>query len=105
MPDSPQTGDEPPPEQSLFANYRYDPRFYDEMFEAQAAPRSHCRDLWNVLDGMAPEEIAAMQERAERSFLQEGITFAVYGEEGAQERIIPLDVLPRIVDAATWDFI
>ena len=105
MPDSPRTGDDQSPEQSLFANYRYDPRFFDEMFEADAAPREHCRDLWNVLDGMAPEEIAAMQERAERSFLHEGITFAVYGEEGAQERIIPIDVLPRIVDAATWDFI
>ena len=54
---------------------------------------------------MPPEEIAAIQERAERSFLHEGITFAVYGEEGAQERIIPIDVLPRIIDAATWDFI
>ena len=93
------------PDGSLFANYPTDPRFYDEMFEAEAAPRDHCRELWNVLDGMAPEEIAAMQERAERSFLQEGITFAVYGEEGAQERIIPIDVLPRIVDADTWEFI
>ena len=38
-------------------------------------------------------------------FLQEGITFAVYGEAGAQERIIPIDVVPRIVDADTWEFI
>ena len=90
---------------SLFANYPTDPRFYDEMFEADAAPRDHCRELVKALGGMAPEEVAAMQERAERSFLQEGITFAVYGEEGAQERIIPIDVLPRIIDAATWDFI
>ena len=87
------------PEQALFSDYPIDPRFYDEMFEAEAVPREHCRELWNVLDGVAPEEIVAMQERAERSFLQEGITFAVYGEEGAQERIIPIDVLPRIVDA------
>ena len=103
-PDSPGTGS-PAPEQSLFSNYPIDPRFYDEMFDAEAVPRDHCRELWNVLDGMAPEEIAAMQERAERSFLQEGITFAVYGEAGAQERIIPIDVVPRIVDADTWEFI
>ena len=90
---------------SLFANYPVDSRFYDEMFDADGAPREHCRELWDVLGRMAPEDIAAMQERAERSFLHEGITFAVYGEEGAQERIIPIDVLPRIVDAATWDFI
>ena len=90
---------------SLFANYPVEPRFYDEMFDADGVPREHCRELWDVLGRMAPEDIAAMQERAERSFLHEGITFAVYGEEGAQERIIPIDVLPRIVDAATWDFI
>ena len=90
---------------SLFANYPVDSRFYDEMFDADGAPREHCRELWEALGRMAPEDIAAMQERAERSFLHEGITFAVYGEEGAQERIIPIDVLPRIVDAATWDFI
>ncbi len=90
---------------SLFANYPVDSRFYDEMFDADGVPREHCRELWSALGRMAPEDIAAMQERAERSFLHEGITFAVYGEEGAQERIIPIDVLPRIVDAATWDFI
>ena len=103
-PDSLGTGSTAP-EQALFSDYPIDPRFYDEIFEAEAVPREHCRELWNVLDGMAPEEIAAMQERAERSFLQEGITFAVYGEAGAQERIIPIDVLPRIVDAGTWEFI
>ena len=104
LPGSPGSGGKEP-DGSLFANYPTDPRFYDEMFAAAGVPRDHCRELWNVLDGMVPEEIAAMQERAERSFLQEGITFAVYGEEGAQERIIPIDVLPRIVDADTWDFI
>ena len=104
LPGSPGSGGKEPGG-SLFASYPTDPRFYDEMFAADGVPRDHCRELWNVLDGMVPEEIASMQERAERSFLQEGITFAVYGEEGAQERIIPIDVLPRIVDANTWDFI
>ena len=69
------------------------------------APRDHCRKLWEALDGMPRAEIAAMQERAEHSFLHEGITFAVYGEEGAQERIIPIDVLPRLLDAGAWELI
>ena len=46
-----------------------------------------------------------MQNRAEQSFLHEGITVAVYGEEGAQERIIPIDFLPRILTAKDWNFI
>ena len=89
----------------LFAAYETRPAFFDEMFEATGVPRAHCRELCEALDGMRPAEIAAMQDYAERSFLHQGITFAVYGEEGAQERIIPIDFLPRLLDAADWDLV
>ena len=89
----------------LFAAYETRPAFFDEMFEATGVPRPHCRELCEALDGMRPAEIAAMQDYAERSFLHQGITFAVYGEEGAQERIIPIDFLPRLLDAADWDLV
>ena len=92
-------------QERLFASYQIDPAFYDEMFEASDVPRAHCRKLWQTLDGMPRGEIAILQERAERSFLHEGITFAVYGEEGAQERIIPIDLVPRILDAGEWDLV
>ncbi len=89
----------------LFANYEVRPEFHDEMFEASGEPRTHCRKLYDTLNRMPAEEIAAMQDFAERSFLQQGITFSVYGEEGAGERIIPIDFLPRLIAAAEWDFI
>ena len=89
----------------LFAGYETDPAFYDEMFDAAGAPRAHCRELWKVLGETPRDEIAIMQERAERSFLHEGITFSVYGEEGAQERIIPIDIIPRVIAAAEWELI
>ncbi len=89
----------------LFAGYATRDEFYDEMFEAPGVPRPHCRELCEALDRMSAEEIAAMQEYAERSFLQQGITFAVYGEDDAQERIIPIDFLPRLLDAADWSLI
>ena len=93
---------DPASKELLFSDYPVDPAIYDEMFDASSAPRGHCRALWEALNNMPLAEIANMQERAERSFLHEGITFSVYGEEGAQERIIPIDVLPRLVDAADW---
>ena len=105
MPASPGAGGGSVEGERLFAGYESDPAFYDEMFEAGGAPRGHCRELWGALDTMPRAEIASMQERAERSFLHEGITFSVYGEEGAQERIIPIDVLPRLIDAGDWDLI
>ena len=92
-------------EGSLFANYEVNETIYDEMFYDDGNVREHCRRLFKALDGFSPAEIASMQERAERSFLHEGITFAVYGEEGAQERIIPIDVLPRIISAREWAFL
>ena len=89
----------------LFAGYETDPAFYDEMFDAAGAPRAHCRELWEALGATPHDEIAVVQERAERSFLHEGITFSVYGEEGAQERIIPIDIIPRVIAAGEWDTI
>src|SRR5258707_1217280 len=42
---------------------------------------------------------------AEVLFRRIGITFAVYGEADAQERLIPFDVLARILAAAEWDLL
>ncbi len=92
-------------QEGLFAGYEIESEFYDEMFDAAGSPRPHCSRLWEALNGMPPSELAIMQERAERSFLHEGITFSVYGEEGAHERIIPIDFLPRILAAHDWDLI
>ena len=41
-------------------------------------------------------------EEAEVLFRRSGITFAVYGEQQAAERLIPFDILPRILSAAEW---
>ena len=43
-----------------------------------------------------------MQERVTRSFSDEGITFTVYGDDEADERIIPVDCIPRILSSAEW---
>ena len=37
-----------------------------------------------------------------RSFSNEGITFTVYGDDEADERIIPIDCLPRVLSGAEW---
>jgi len=91
--------------ESLFSNYEVAFDFYDEMFSAVGNPHKHCQKLVDALDGISPDQIKFMQERAERSFLHEGITFAVYGEGGSQERIIPIDFLPRILSNAEWNIL
>ena len=54
------------------------------------------------LDETPSHELLRRQEAAEATFRQLGITFAVYGEDEAAERIIPFDIVPRIFPASEW---
>ncbi|MCT8972881.1 circularly permuted type 2 ATP-grasp protein [Microbaculum marinisediminis] len=52
----------------------------------------------------APEELIEQRRaEAELLFRRIGITFAVYGEARAEERIIPFDVVPRIITSDEWN--
>ncbi len=88
-----------------FDTYELDPSVYDEMLLPDGTPRDHCRALFDALCRMSSEELSGVQERATRSFSHEGISFTVYGEAEAQERIIPIDCLPRLLSGADWRLI
>ena len=85
-----------------FSSYRLDPGIYDEVLQPDGAPRAHCRLLCDALAGFSGAELGEIQERVARSFRNEGITFTVYGDGEADERIIPIDCVPRILPAAEW---
>ena len=85
-----------------FDSYDLDATFYDEMFEADGSPRSDCRQLHEALLDLSAEELASIQERVTSSFSNEGITFTVYGDAEADERIIPVDCVPRVLSSADW---
>ena len=77
-------------------------RAYDEMFVADGRVRPHYAELYRRLGELSPEELRLRQQACEQSFLHQGITFTVYGDNQATERIIPTDLLPRIITAAEW---
>ena len=85
-----------------FNTYDLDSSIYDEMFLHNGEPREHCRQLYNVLSGITAEELSSIQERVTSSFQNEGITFTVYGDAEADERIIPIDCIPRVMSGADW---
>ena len=85
-----------------FDKYDLNPSIYDEMFLSNGVPREHCRQLYEALTQLSGEELTSIQDRVTRSFSHEGITFTVYGDEEADERIIPIDCVPRVVSAADW---
>jgi uncharacterized circularly permuted ATP-grasp superfamily protein len=76
---------------------------YDELFQADGTPRPHAATLYQTLTTLPGEELARRQQACEQSFLHQGITFTVYGNEEATEKIIPTDLLPRIIPGAEWD--
>jgi uncharacterized circularly permuted ATP-grasp superfamily protein len=85
-----------------FDNYALDADIYDEMFQPDGIPRKHSKDVYELLCELSAEELANIQERVTRSFSNEGITFTVYGDDEADERIIPIDSLPRVLSSSEW---
>ncbi len=85
-----------------FDAYDLDPTIYDEMFLPDGAPREHCWQLYETLNELSAVELTSIHERVNRSFSNEGITFTVYGDDEAEERIIPIDCLPGLMAAASW---
>jgi len=84
-----------------FANYDFTPA-YDEMFLAKDRPREHSRILHKRLQELPQDELRRRQQAADSAFLNQGITFAVYGRKEGTERIIPFDLVPRIITSTEW---
>ena len=78
------------------------PNFYDEMYADAATVRSHYCGFADWLAQQPPDVIAQKRAEAELIFQRVGITFAVYGDDAGKERLIPFDIIPRVIDAVEW---
>lgn len=90
--------------QPLFEAYQLDAA-YDEMFDAEGHSREQYRALQDRLIELSPADLDQRQHAADLSFLNQGITFTVYGGDEGTERIFPYDLLPRILTSAEWETI
>jgi uncharacterized circularly permuted ATP-grasp superfamily protein len=75
---------------------------YNEMHTPGGAVRPHYAAFQHWLGGRAPEWVAQKRGEADALFHRLGITFAVYGEEQGAERLIPFDIVPRVLTASEW---
>ena len=75
---------------------------FDEMNGADGGVRPAYGELSRWLGEVPPDVLDYRRREAELLFRRIGITFAVYGEADAQERLIPFDVIPRIMSGAEW---
>ena len=79
-------------------------RAFDELWgdSGDRTPRADFEHVAAWLSDLTPAELLRRQQAAEAAFRSLGITFAVYGEEEAAERIIPFDIIPRVFSAREW---
>ncbi len=75
---------------------------FDEMNGKVGKTRLPYEKLSQWLAATEPDLLAARRAQAELLFRRIGITFAVYGASEATERLIPFDILPRIIGRAEW---
>jgi uncharacterized circularly permuted ATP-grasp superfamily protein len=84
------------------SNYLLD-HAYDEMFRSEGELHSHYELLFGHFSALPSDELQRRKQAADLSFLNQGITFTVYGRQEGTEKIFPYDLLPRIITAAEWE--
>jgi uncharacterized circularly permuted ATP-grasp superfamily protein len=80
-------------------------KFYDEMYgldAKQTQPLEHYKAYQQWSLGYDQQAMASKRAQADAAFRQVGITFAVYGDDAGTERLIPFDLIPRIIPASEW---
>ncbi len=75
---------------------------FDEMTRPDGLPREVYGRLARWLSEAKPELLASRRSQADLLFRRIGITFAVYGEKDASERLIPFDIVPRLIGQSEW---
>jgi uncharacterized circularly permuted ATP-grasp superfamily protein len=68
----------------------------------QGKPLAHYQDYQRWAQGYSAEAMASKRAQADAAFRQVGITFAVYGDDAGTERLIPFDLIPRIIPSQEW---
>ena len=77
--------------------------FFDEMYVDGASQiREHYSEFERWLGEQPAETVARKRVEADLIFRRVGITFAVYGNNAGTERLIPFDIIPRIIPASEW---
>jgi uncharacterized circularly permuted ATP-grasp superfamily protein len=75
---------------------------FNEMYAAEGVPRPGYERLHRWLTSTPPELLAHRRAEAELLFRRIGITFAVYGDTEGEERLIPFDIVPRVLSKPEW---
>ncbi|WP_461102983.1 circularly permuted type 2 ATP-grasp protein [Spirosoma koreense] len=91
-----------PPVNFSFEGYQTD-NFFDEMFADGTQVRAGYSPFRQRVEQLTREELVGRQHAVERALMSMGITFNVYSEGEGTERIMPIDIIPRVIESAEWN--
>lgn len=75
---------------------------FDEMLLGNDGVRAPYQEYQRWFANQDPARLIKKSKEAEAFFRRTGITFNVYGQAAAQERLIPFDLIPRIISNREW---
>lgn len=90
---------------AIFSSYERSKGLYDEVFEADGQVKKVYEKLLGLYGAQSIKEYEALNNKAKASFFNQGITFQVYDDKKAQEKIFPFDLFPRIIHPSEWEII
>ena len=76
--------------------------FFDEMYSNDGNVRPHYQDLSAALDSVSADRISQLQHSADKTQMNMGMTFNVYHDYQGIEKILHLDIIPRILPNDEW---
>ena len=76
---------------------------YDEMLDGKGVCRPHYDKFKSLLEKTSDEKLKEIQQSTDRAQLAMGMTFNVYHDNQGTEKILPLDIIPRIISGREWN--
>ncbi|MBM9514676.1 circularly permuted type 2 ATP-grasp protein [Desulfogranum marinum] len=76
--------------------------FFDELVDENGSPRPGVQILVDKIESLPNGDLTLRQKEAEALLLKMGITFNVYGADEGTEKILPFDLIPRILPSNDW---
>lgn len=76
--------------------------FYDEMFDEHNVVRPNYKLYLERIEKIGHKKLNRLQHSTDRAQLSLGMTFNVYNDNQGVERILPLDIIPRIINNKEW---
>jgi uncharacterized circularly permuted ATP-grasp superfamily protein len=77
-------------------------KIFNEMQNQNGGVRAPYLHVDEWMQTLKKKDVERAAREAENRFRKQGITFAVYGDDKASERLIPFDIIPRVFAASEW---